>query len=88
MTSTPNNNQNLSIDESMADFLTSELKHHEHTIRDVSRWLNRSYSYSYSRLRGDDSFTLNDLETLSKNLGYANIYALIRAQEIYAHKYN
>lgn len=75
------NNGSHDINEETARFINYELEKREYSIRDVSKWLNRSYSYAYARLRGDDSFTLGDIETIASRLGYASIFVFIRAQE-------
>lgn len=69
------------IDQDTAKLVTYELEWHNYAIKDVSRWIKRSYGYAYARLRGQDSFCMNDLETIALHLGYTSIFDFIDAQK-------
>ncbi|OFR00323.1 hypothetical protein HMPREF2909_04375 [Alloscardovia sp. HMSC034E08] len=61
------------------------MKQHGYVIKDAQRWLKRSYGYTQSRIRGQDSFSMNDLETIALRLGYASIFDFIDAQKQYTY---
>lgn len=67
----------------IARFIELELAHQGHTIQDASRWLDKSYSYTYYRIKGAAPIIVDELETIAKHLGYMNLYAFFKAENDY-----
>lgn len=55
-------------------FIQMKLAETNHSIKDVERWLDRSYAHAYNRIKGVQSPTLDEVDIISRHVGYNSIF--------------
>ena len=58
-------------------FIQMKLAETNHSIKDVERWLDRSYAHDYNRIKGVQSPTLDEVDIISRHVGYNSIFQFL-----------
>ncbi|WP_314761503.1 hypothetical protein [Alloscardovia omnicolens] len=58
-------------------FIQMKLAETNHSIKDVERWLDRSYAHAYNRIKGVQSPTLDEVDIISRHVGYNSIFQFL-----------